>query len=447
MAFSSKIGSTLRIKQINIVVYSGNTKAVKIFTEQFQSYSGKKLDAKISKTKRKTSSKLRRIVSHTKEKSETSEDETRGVKVEIIRGNIVAESTDAISFLVAEDITHGGQIGTALLQAAGAELEKEYRGLGKLKSGTVVMTGAGNLKACCLLHMVMKNSPVIFDTIMIREAVKKCIDLADSFGLSSLAIPAVGTGTLNKDAKQSAEILYGCIKEYRKRETKSLKLIRIVILNEKVFEDFNKAFSRKDPSTGASKTRKQVVLKIAAESSCDFATIKEELDAIEKEGSLLKTVETMQKLDERKLAEILQAQDTYDVRIETKPELGIVRIFGLAKNVANAFDEIQQKKLAWDQERLHIDATVREVQWFFYDIIDGATVIPEKYADSISAQIERAYKKKETSVIVGEDTNLRIDFATMTETCLVSNEKMKVYRRPCQGTPLGLVRMGKSYLG
>ena len=111
------------------------------------------------------------------------------------------------------------------------------------------MTAAGNLKTRCLLHMVIKNAFMKTDKSMIQSAVKQCLNQANEYGLTSLSLPAVGTGHLKKDAKQSAEILYSCIKEYRKRNEKTLKLIRIVILQENIFVDFKKAFEKKDPTT------------------------------------------------------------------------------------------------------------------------------------------------------------------------------------------------------
>jgi O-acetyl-ADP-ribose deacetylase (regulator of RNase III) len=84
------------------------------------------------------------------------------------------------------------------------------------------------------------------DKSVIEDAVRKCLDHADDYGITSLSLPAVGTGHLKKDAKQSAEILYSCIKEYRKRKQKKLKLIRIVILQENVYADFKKAFPGED---------------------------------------------------------------------------------------------------------------------------------------------------------------------------------------------------------
>jgi O-acetyl-ADP-ribose deacetylase (regulator of RNase III) len=110
------------------------------------------------------------------------------------------------------------------------------------------MTAAGTLKARYLLHMVTKrNLPK--DKAIVQKIVTKCLNHADSCGFTSLSLPAVGTGDLKKDAKQSAEILYSCIKEFRKGDVKSLKLIRIVILKKPVYTDFSEAFTRKDPTT------------------------------------------------------------------------------------------------------------------------------------------------------------------------------------------------------
>jgi hypothetical protein len=104
MQFSSKQGSSLKIKQYNVVVYSGNTNAEDIFKEQFQVYSKTKKDTNARRTKRRMFGLLTSAV---KEKAKSSEDETHGVNVEIVQGNIVQESTDAIGFLVREDIAEG----------------------------------------------------------------------------------------------------------------------------------------------------------------------------------------------------------------------------------------------------------------------------------------------------------------------------------------------------
>ena len=62
-------------------------------------------------------------------------------------------------------------------------------------------------------------------------------------------------------------------------------------------------------------------------------------------------------------------------------------------------------------------------------------VIPEKYFKGISAKIETEYKRNPSgTVVVGDEEKYKIDFKTMTETCLnTSQGSMKVYRRLCEG--------------
>ena len=62
----------------------------------------------------------------------------------------------------------------------------------------------------------------------------------------------------------------------------------------------------------------------------------------------------------------------------------------------------------------------------------------------MSAKIEKAYKRDPTgSFEGGEEMKYKIDFKTMTETCLHpdNNQTMKIYRKECEGisTPKHLV--------
>ena len=62
----------------------------------------------------------------------------------------------------------------------------------------------------------------------------------------------------------------------------------------------------------------------------------------------------------------------------------------------------------------------------------------------MSAKIEKAYKRDPTgSFEVGDKIKYKIDFKTMTETCLHPdyNQTMKIYRKLCEGisTPKHLV--------
>ena len=52
----------------------------------------------------------------------------------------------------------------------------------------------------------------------------------------------------------------------------------------------------------------------------------------------------------------------------------------------------------------------------------------------MSAKIERAYTNDPSGTAeVGDELKYKIDFKSMTETCLETQETMKVFRRPCDG--------------
>ena len=52
----------------------------------------------------------------------------------------------------------------------------------------------------------------------------------------------------------------------------------------------------------------------------------------------------------------------------------------------------------------------------------------------MSAKIERAYTNDPSGTVEVDDKfKYKIDFKSMTETCLETQEAMKVFRRPCDG--------------
>lgn len=463
MKFSKNHGASNRLKQVDIVVYSGNERAVKKFTETFQSYSSKlNRGTPIRETKRSKKGKETPTFPTPRRISETWEEvsaETNGLKIELVQGDMVQESTDAIAFFVGSNIREGGQLGAALIEGAGESLEREYAGIEKVEPGTVVMTSAGNLKAKRLLHMVPKKK-IFMETPSsenVRELLNTCLNEADSFQFKSISLPAVGTGSMGKGGKKSAEIMHESISNYAKRQTKFLQLIRIVILQPTVFHEFRESFLKQEssfpllyssdgrgsPTTNSRKSRaltrarRRITLDIVGDSSSDIDKIKEDLNQIEKERCHIKTIEndTIAHLSSKNLKEIFDLQNQYSVLIECKREIGYLRISGLSENVANATTAVYDKIFRFKEEKYNVAMSSQTVQWFFYDASDGHEdiVTPEKYDDDTNAKIEKAHKEKVGSVIVGDNAKYRIDFDTMMETNLSTAEVMKVFRSSREG--------------
>ena len=93
--------------------------------------------------------------------------------------------------------------------------------------------------------------------------------------------------------------------------------------------------------------------------------IKQELKEIEAEQCHTETIEVQQELNDRQFREIVEVQDLHDVRIDCKPDIGFIRISGLAKNVALAGGEIHRIILAWETDKHHTDTVIREVLYFY----------------------------------------------------------------------------------
>ena len=86
---------------------------------------------------------------------------------------------------------------------AGPELQdqsnKHVKKHGNLKIGQVVVTGAGNLACQIVLHTVVPQYKYGDDTAAqsfhkLRDVIVSCLKEADNLHLTSMAIPAVGSG-------------------------------------------------------------------------------------------------------------------------------------------------------------------------------------------------------------------------------------------------------------
>ena len=441
MKFSKNHGASNCLKQVDIVVYNGNEQAVEKFTETFQSYSSKLNRGppirKIPTRKTEGSKKGKepptfptpRRISGTCEEASA---ETNRLKIEVVQDDVVQEYTNAIAFLVRDNSREGGQLGAALIKAAGESLERKYAGIKKVEPGTVLMTSAGNLKAKILLHIVPRKR-IFIETASsenIRGLLNICLNEADSFHFKSISLLAVGTGSIGKGGKKLAEIMHESI-----------------LKQESSFPLFYSSDGRGSLTINSCKSRplirarRRITLDIVGDSSSDIDEIKEDLNQIEKERCHIEIIEndTIAHLSSKNLKEILDLQNQYSVLIECKRKIGYLMISGLSENVANATTAVYDKILRFKEEKHNVAVSSQKVQWFFYDASDGHEDIatPEKYNDDTNAKIEKAHKEKVGNVTVRDNPKYRIDFDTMMETNLSTAEVMKVFRSSREGIYLG----------
>lgn len=169
-----------------------------------------------------------------------------GKAIELARGDITRESTDAIVNAANSSLMGGGGVDGAIHRAAGPSILDECRAIvakrGFLEDGEVVATGGGRLSARHILHTA---GPVYEDGLRgepehLASCYRESVRLADAMGLTSLAFPSISTGIYGYPVELAAPIALGAAAEAM-GEAKSVSLARFVLFDDRTFAAYRAA--------------------------------------------------------------------------------------------------------------------------------------------------------------------------------------------------------------
>jgi O-acetyl-ADP-ribose deacetylase len=169
-----------------------------------------------------------------------------GKAIELARGDITAESTDAIVNAANSSLMGGGGVDGAIHRAAGPTILDECGAImakrGYLKDGEVVATSGGKLKARYILHTA---GPVYKDGTHgepehLASCYRESVRLADSLGLSSMAFPSISTGIYGYPVPLAAPIALGAVAGAMKA-AKTVELARFVLFDDRTFAAYKEA--------------------------------------------------------------------------------------------------------------------------------------------------------------------------------------------------------------
>lgn len=127
--------------------------------------------------------------------------------LEIVRGDITAQTTDAVVNAANKALAPGGGVAGAIHRAAGEELWEACRPLGGCDTGEAKITPGFQLPAAHVIHTV---GPVYGEdepaADLLAQAYRASLELADREGLASVAFPALSTGAFGFPVGEAAEI-------------------------------------------------------------------------------------------------------------------------------------------------------------------------------------------------------------------------------------------------
>jgi O-acetyl-ADP-ribose deacetylase (regulator of RNase III) len=165
--------------------------------------------------------------------------------VELKRGDITLEDTDALVNAANSGLRGGGGVDGAMHRAGGPEIMAECRAIGKCSPGNAVITTGGRLKARRVIHTVgpIYNDGEHNEAQILSSAYKASLELAAENGLSTVAFPSISTGAYGYPIEEAATIALSAVADFL-RKTDKITLVRFVLFSDADLKTYEKALAR-----------------------------------------------------------------------------------------------------------------------------------------------------------------------------------------------------------
>ena len=162
-------------------------------------------------------------------------DGTGGMNVEVIQGDITQETTEAIVNVIGPDMDmcNFGQLSKIIAETGGLQVQQECRQMGKQGPGSAVMTSGGRLAVKHIIHIVTGSS----DKTHLQRCLEEGLRLADTNGIKSISVPAIGTGGYGLPAAESAQMIFQALKNLG-GNFRNISKVHIVVFQAKMMKAF-----------------------------------------------------------------------------------------------------------------------------------------------------------------------------------------------------------------
>ena len=162
-------------------------------------------------------------------------------RIEVVGGNLCQETTDAIVNITSKEMNmdSAGALSKAVKQASGPQVEAECNQLGQQSGGSAVITSGGKLQARHIIHMIPDSARKDH----LQQCVERCLLLAETKGLQSISIPAIGTGAFGLSADDSASLIFQALGNF-KRSFNTVRKVRIVVFQPQMLQVFQQEHQR-----------------------------------------------------------------------------------------------------------------------------------------------------------------------------------------------------------
>jgi O-acetyl-ADP-ribose deacetylase (regulator of RNase III) len=167
---------------------------------------------------------------------------TISANVEIIKGDILSLSVDAIVNPANEQLIHAGGIAGQIVRKGGYEIQEESSKCAPIKAGDAVITGAGKLPARFVIHAVGPRLGEGDEDEKLHRAITTSLTLANKEHFRSIAIPAISTGIFGFPTRRCAQIMKQAVDDFLSSPT-SLERIIVCLYEDHKYRIFLDEFA------------------------------------------------------------------------------------------------------------------------------------------------------------------------------------------------------------
>jgi O-acetyl-ADP-ribose deacetylase (regulator of RNase III) len=173
-----------------------------------------------------------------------------GQALQLVKGDITAEKTDAIVNAANEYLRHGAGVAGAILRRGGPVIQQEseawVQSHGLVRHADPAWTSGGNLPCRFVIHAVgplwddrHAESAAGGKDAELAASVQGSLRVADRLGLASIALPALSTGIFGFPEGRAAGVFYRSIQAYFAKPS-GLALVRLVLYKASTINAFER---------------------------------------------------------------------------------------------------------------------------------------------------------------------------------------------------------------
>ncbi len=173
-----------------------------------------------------------------------------GCTLELLKGDLTAESTDAIVNAANSSLLGGGGVDGAIHRAGGPAILEACRAIraarGPLPTGQAVITPGGELRARHVIHTV---GPVwqggdAGEEELLRSCYRSSLALAREHGLRRLSFPSISTGAYRYPVRPAARAALEAVSDELAAHPAALELVRFVLFDTSTLEAYLEALTK-----------------------------------------------------------------------------------------------------------------------------------------------------------------------------------------------------------